>query len=137
MLTYLASAYSHPDPEMREIRFREVCRCAASLFKNGQMVFSPIAHSHPIAVYGNTETDFDNWRDYDFMMIKKCDKFAIVKVSGDWLASKGVINEFMHWRKLVGKSNPMAIIYDANGKVLDLVELHQYIDVEFWKNKQL
>jgi hypothetical protein len=51
-MIYLASPYSHPDPAVREARFREACRAAAKLMRLGQPAFSPIVHGHPIAVYG-------------------------------------------------------------------------------------
>ncbi|MCP4786572.1 MAG: DUF1937 family protein [Fuerstiella sp.] len=48
-MIYLASPYSHSDANIREKRFRDVCRTAARLMRNGDVVFSPIAHGHPIA----------------------------------------------------------------------------------------
>ena len=51
-MIYLASPYSHPDAVVREQRFRDVCLAAARLIRAGQIVFSPIAHSHPIASGG-------------------------------------------------------------------------------------
>lgn len=46
---YLASPYSHPDYGVRERRYREACYAAASLMRDGHVVYSPIAHSHPIS----------------------------------------------------------------------------------------
>lgn len=51
-MIYLASPYTHSDVHVREWRFREACRAAAALLRAGITVFSPIAHSHPIAAFG-------------------------------------------------------------------------------------
>ena len=46
---YLAGPYSHPDPTVRAIRFHKLNDKAAELLRAGNLVFSPISHSHPIA----------------------------------------------------------------------------------------
>ena len=51
-LIYLASPYSDPDPWVKENRFLAVCTKAAKMMSEGAYVFSPIAHTHPIAKYG-------------------------------------------------------------------------------------
>jgi hypothetical protein len=51
-LVYLASPYTHADKAVMEDRFRAACRYAACLMRRGINVFSPIAHSHPIAQFG-------------------------------------------------------------------------------------
>ena len=40
-MIYLASPYSHPDPAVREERFREACRAAAKLISLGRIVSRP------------------------------------------------------------------------------------------------
>ena len=47
-IIYLAAPYSHPDPGVRERRFRAINRAAAALIAEGRIVFSPISMSHPI-----------------------------------------------------------------------------------------
>lgn len=56
-MIYLASPYSHPEPRIKEARFR----AAAQLFKRGHLVFCPIAMSHPLAVYGNMDGSWETW----------------------------------------------------------------------------
>ena len=51
-MIYLASPYTHHDPEVRLERYRAVCRAAAGLIRQGRVVFSPIAHSHAITEHG-------------------------------------------------------------------------------------
>lgn len=81
-MTYLASPYSHPDPEVRAYRFRVACVAAAELMRRGEVVVSPIAHSHPIAVYGKLQGDFDTWSRLDMELLAACDKAAVLEGFG-------------------------------------------------------
>ena len=51
---YLASPYSKY-PDGIHAAYHEVCRCAAWLLRQGVRVYSPIAHTHPIAQYGSLD----------------------------------------------------------------------------------
>lgn len=87
-MIYLASPYSHSDATVREQRFQDVCRCAAALMAQGKMVFSPIAHTHPIAQYG-LPLGWDFWERYDREHIAACDELVVLMLEG-WRESKGV-----------------------------------------------
>ena len=87
-MIYLASPYSHPDPSVREIRFREACRAAATLIRLGQAVFSPIAHGHPIAAFG-LPTDWRFWEPFDRRQLQRCDEVVVLMLDG-WRESVGV-----------------------------------------------
>ena len=63
-MIYLASPYSHPDPAVRERRFRAACSAAAFLLQAGHAVFSPIAHGHVLAEHG-LPTDWSFWQRFD------------------------------------------------------------------------
>ena len=89
MKIYLACPYSHPDPKVRESRFRAVNEYAAELLREGHLVFSPISHSHPIAVQCDLPTDHDFWREWNRTFIKWCDVLYVAALDG-WLQSKGV-----------------------------------------------
>ena len=95
-LIYLASPYSHPDEVERQLRFRLVCRKAAKLIQEGRLVFSPIAHSHPIAVIGDLDggfsLDFELWREFDQRMLAACDMVWVYCIDG-WKESKGIAAE--------------------------------------------
>ena len=91
-MIYLASPYSHPDPAIRDQRFRAVCRKAAELIEDGQVVFSPIAHTHPIAIYGNLRFDWDTWKPVDQMFLAVCDELVVLMLDG-WVMSNGVLAE--------------------------------------------
>ena len=97
-MIYLASPYSHPDPAVREHRFDEACRAAAAFTKFGQYVFSPIAHSHPIAKHG-APTDWKFWEAYDRKFIEWCNLFGVLRLDG-WQISVGVQAEIQIAREL-------------------------------------
>ena len=90
-MIYLASPYSHPDHAVREWRFREACRAAAKLMREGHAVFSPIAHSHCICAYG-LPTDWRFWEPFDRFQLQWCDEVFILMLDG-WRESVGVQKE--------------------------------------------
>ena len=90
-MIYLASPYSHPDAEVRQQRFDAVCQVAAALLRRGQMLFSPIAHSHPIARYGLPK-DWAFWRRYDRLHLERCGELVVLMLDG-WRESIGVAAE--------------------------------------------
>jgi nucleoside 2-deoxyribosyltransferase len=87
-MIYLASPYTHSDVHVREWRFREACRAAAALLRAGITVFSPIAHSHPIAAFG-MPTSWDFWSQVDREYLSRCDVLAVLTLPG-WRESVGV-----------------------------------------------
>jgi hypothetical protein len=90
-LVYLASPYSDPNPEIREQRFRAVCKYAAGLMRLGDSVFSPIAHTHPIALF-DLPKGRDFWQQYDEKMLSVCDSMIVLMLPG-WEKSKGIAGE--------------------------------------------
>jgi hypothetical protein len=90
-VTYLASPYSHPDPAVRQHRFHEVCRHAARLMRAGEMVYSPIAHSHCVARFG-LPGDWGFWEGHSRAMLARCDRLAVLDLDG-WQESVGVRRE--------------------------------------------
>ena len=91
---YLASPYSHPEADRREKRFKQVCECAAYYMHRGEHIFSPIAHSHPIALAGDLPKHFDYWADYDRVMLRHAKALWILIIEG-WLQSEGVKQEVL------------------------------------------
>ena len=90
-MMYLASPYSDPDPAVRHHRFREVCRHAARMMREGEMVYSPIAHSHCIARFG-LPIDWGFWEAHSRAMLSRCDSVAVLHLDG-WDRSVGVRRE--------------------------------------------
>jgi hypothetical protein len=91
-LIYLASPYSHPDPAVQQLRFEQVCKAAAEMMRTGLAVFSPIAHTHPIACAGELPGDWRFWERYDRAMLNACTELVVLKLDG-WHVSKGVTAE--------------------------------------------
>ena len=93
MLVYLASPYSHPDPAVRFNRFQAVCRAAAKLMREGHQVFSPIAHSHSVALFGDIGAGaHDFWWRQDEPWLRRADALYILKLDG-WEQSEGIARE--------------------------------------------
>lgn len=94
MLIYLASPYSHPDAAIRHQRFDAACHAAGEIMKLGHVVFSPIAHSHPIAERG-VEGNWDFWQKQDLPILDRCDVLTVLELDG-WKESVGVQAEMRH-----------------------------------------
>ena len=87
-MIYLASPYSHPDPAIREERFRGACQAAAAFLRTGRAIFSPIAHSHPLVEFG-LPTDWEFWKRCNTEHLERCDEVVVLTLDG-WQASVGV-----------------------------------------------
>ncbi len=97
-LAYLATPYSR-------YRYGTVaaweaaCRIAGHLIKAGQLVYSPIAHTHPIARYGGVDPlDLAIWLPFDQAMIDRCDVLIVAHLDG-WDESVGVAHEIAEFEK--------------------------------------
>lgn len=90
-MIYLASPYSHPNPAVREQRFRAACQATAALLHAGQPVYSPIVHSHPLVAYG-LPTGWEFWSRFDRSLLARCDEVVVLMLPG-WEASAGVCDE--------------------------------------------
>ena len=91
-LIYLACPYSHSNEDIKIKRFESVNKIAAKLMGEGKYIFSPISHTHPIAVSGKLPTGWEFWDKYDRIMLSKCQKMIVLKLDG-WKESIGVTAE--------------------------------------------
>ena len=96
---YLACPYTHKDAEIREYRFNKANEAARTLILNGYHVFSPISHTHPIALLGNLPISWAYWAEYDKQMLSMCQELCVLKIFG-WDTSVGVTAEREIARKL-------------------------------------
>lgn len=89
---YLAGPYSHQNMHVKEHRFKKLNIAAAKLMNEGYLVFSPISHTHPIALAGDLPGGWDFWEEYDRTFIEWCDEIHVLKLTG-WAESTGVSAE--------------------------------------------
>lgn len=89
-MVYLASPYSHPDAIVREDRFKQICAIAGKLMEDGNVIFCPIAMSHPIALaHPVLPTDWLYWETFDTEFIRASEKLIVAMMDG-WESSTGV-----------------------------------------------
>jgi hypothetical protein len=91
-LIYLATPYSHTDFDVMLQRFNTVNAVSAKLMVEGHHIFSPISHTHPIAMAGQLPTGWDYWEQYDRAILSICKELWVLKQEG-WQDSKGVQGE--------------------------------------------
>jgi len=91
-IVYLATPYSHPELAVQRLRFEQVSRLAAELMSRGVYVYSPISHTHPIAMAGYLPTGWDFWEAHNRTMLSRCDRLVVYMQDG-WEESVGVAAE--------------------------------------------
>ena len=91
-MIYLASPYSHTDPNIMQQRFEAVEAKAAELMKEGVPAYSPIVHGHAMAQKHDLPTDFAFWQNHCISMLKKADSMIVLALDG-WDKSIGVMAE--------------------------------------------
>src|SRR6185437_10368919 len=98
MLYYLASPYTLY-PGGIEAAYRLACKASAELMRRGLSVFSPIAHTHGIAVHGGIDPkNHEFWLAADGPFMRVCDALIVLKGEG-WQESKGIAREIAAFQK--------------------------------------
>ena len=91
-LIYLASPYSKY-PAGIERAFEDISAIAGKLLVKGYKVYSPIAHTHPIATYAKLDAyDHSIWLPFDQAIMTACDAMIIAKME-TWDKSYGIGEE--------------------------------------------
>jgi len=94
---YLASPYSKY-PQGHQAAYAHVSRQAGLLLKAGVEVFSPIAHSHPIALYGEIDNlDGAYWLDRQKPFMAAAKGMISLELPG-WEESDGMKHERAYFR---------------------------------------
>jgi len=100
-IIYIACPYSHPDKEVRDYRVRKATEAAATYVKAGQIVYSPLNHTHGIASFIDDDRltqDFNFWVMYfDRAFMTVCSELVVVMASG-WTKSRGVRYEIQYFK---------------------------------------
>lgn len=60
--------------------------------RQGRHIFSPISHTHPIALAGSLPLGWDFWQAYDRAILRVCKRVIVLMLKG-WKESKGVAGE--------------------------------------------
>lgn len=94
MLLYLATPYTTNDPVLLQSRFEKACAAAGQFMNRGYEVFSPVAHSHPVADHLDEALRLNHefWLRQDFAVLKHCDVMVIYALPG-WDKSYGIGEE--------------------------------------------
>jgi len=100
MKVYLATPYSHPNPAVSQARFEAINRVAACIINEGHVVYSPISHTHPIAMTGllpeeaegTCGENWEFWEEQDMPFLDWCDELWVYMADG-WEESTGVDQE--------------------------------------------
>ncbi len=89
---YLGSPYSKY-PDGLHAAFVEACRASALLIAAGHKVYSPIAHTHPVAMYGEMDPlDHAIWLPADKPMMDAAGGLIVLKMK-TWEDSYGLAHE--------------------------------------------
>lgn len=91
-LVYLTTPYSKYPSGLHEA-FMESARIAGMLLLAEIKVYSPISHTHPIALYAGIDPlDHDIWLPFDQTMMNMADCMVIANMEG-WEQSRGIQHE--------------------------------------------
>jgi len=95
---YLATPYSKYQHGITAA-FSVACSASARLIERGLAVYSPIAHSHPVASIGGLDPlDHSLWMPLNEPMMRAAHGLFVLEMPG-WDTSKGVAAEIDNFRK--------------------------------------
>lgn len=91
-LAYLATPYSRYKGGPARA-YKDACKLAAKLLLAGIKAYSPIAHTHGIAIHGALDClDHSIWLPFDEAMMKAADVLIVARMEG-WEDSFGIAHE--------------------------------------------
>jgi hypothetical protein len=89
---YLGTPYSKY-PAGIEQAFIDACKLCGDLLRRGLKVYSPIAHTHPIAIHAGIDPlDLGVWLPFDEMRMERADAMLVGKMP-TWEISSGIRHE--------------------------------------------
>lgn len=113
-LAYLATPYARAPGGIWKAFF-DASELAARLLQAGMKIFCPIAHGHPIAVFGGLDpVDHSIWLPFDEAMMDAAHVLIVAHLEG-WESSKGVAHEIEYFRE---RGKP---IFDLEPKTLTMM----------------
>lgn len=76
-----------------EAAFRDAAALTGELLRHGVKAYSPITHTHPIAIYGGIDPlDHDIWLPFDATLMHAADGMIVLQMEG-WESSYGIKHE--------------------------------------------
>jgi len=84
-MVYLASPYTHADKSVEAERFTAACKATGYLMNNRpdvQMIYSPIAHTHPIAQVCTLPGVWQFWAAADEAILSRSSEIWILCIPG-------------------------------------------------------
>lgn len=98
---FLATVYSR-HPYGPEAAFKHAVGVSYRLLQEGVSVYSPIVHSHPIAMHnGDLPTDAEFWWRYNLPFMEAAHGLIVMAITG-WQESVGIAIE-IEWFENAGK----------------------------------
>lgn len=95
---YLATPYTKY-PQGIEEAFEDACELCGELLRQGVTAYSPIAHTHPIAMHsGLNPLDHSIWLPFDRVRMDKADAILVAQMDG-WEDSFGIAHEIDVFRE--------------------------------------
>lgn len=88
-MIYVASPYSHPNPDIRSGRYNRVLEYCGARMMLGEILFSPIVYGHPFAKAGFAEIDHAAWIAFNNHMLINSTELRVLRFCG-WRESFGV-----------------------------------------------
>jgi uncharacterized protein DUF1937 len=123
-VVYLACPYTHCNREVRVQRFQAATKAAASLVRQGYIVYSPITMTHPIDVVlaGNQSTlGSAYWIEFDKAIMDFCAEMVVLTIPG-WDHSEGIQREIEHF-KSQGKPIKFMTFPNDDSNLLSISEI--------------
>lgn len=92
-LVFISSPYSHPNPEVKVQRTKDVAKMVAKLMHHDIFGLSPVLYGLSIIQHGmELPDDWQFWAKYCHEYMKACQKVYIIAMEG-WAESVGVQGE--------------------------------------------
>lgn len=95
---YIGCPYTGTD-DQKQKRYEEVTSFAAKLVESGNIVYSPITHSHPIESRMNKKMSSGEWVKFDAPFMEICNRMIVVMMDG-WENSLGLRHEIAYFRSI-------------------------------------
>jgi hypothetical protein len=98
-MIYLASPYTHTDPEVMRQRYELAFQFCASEMQKGVSVLSPIVYGHQFALRGQAQTDFLSWQKFNDSLLLRSAAVHVLMLNG-WRDSLGIHHELEYAERL-------------------------------------